>query len=115
MMKAEGEASAPQIEEELYKSMKAAIDQAQTNAKGGDDAARFKSTLDALGLVYRDESIHLVDQVHDMYVKQGSDILAYIQLLSANKNLDRLQQLHREMLQSFLLVASHKSWSTGQD
>jgi hypothetical protein len=113
-MKTQTEAAAPQIEDELSKSIKTAIEQASTSAKGSDDVARFKSMLDALSIVYRDESMHLVDQVHDMYAKQGSDILAYIQLLSANKNLDRRQQLHREMLQSFLLVAQQHSASTAQ-
>ncbi len=89
--------------------MKTAIEQASANAKGSDDVAKFKSMLDALSIVYRDQSIQLVDQVHEMYTKNGSDILAYIQLLSQNKNLDRRQQLHREMLQSFLLVAQQHS------
>ncbi len=104
-MKKQSEDAAPKIEDELYQSMKTAIQQASVNAKGSDDTAKFKSMLDALSIVYRDQSIQLVDQVHDMYNKNGSDILAYIQLLSQNKNLDRRQQLHREMLQSFLLVA----------
>ncbi len=105
-MKGELDAAAPQIEDGLYKSLHAAMEQDQPKAlKGKDDVERFKSMLDALADTYRDESIKLTDQLQAEYAKNGSDLLAYIQRLSENKNLTRREQLHRDMLQSFLVVA----------
>jgi hypothetical protein len=107
------DAAAPQIQDELYKSLKAGLDQAKANvkpgAKGADDSARFQSMLDALADTYRDESIKLVDQVHSKYTANGSDIVAYIQVLANNKNLDRREQLHRDMLQNFLVIAKQRA------
>lgn len=114
-MKAELDAAAPQMEEELYKSLHTALDDAKSHAKGGDDVERFKSTLDALADTYRDESIKLTDQLRAEYAKNGSDLLAYIQFLAENKNLDRRQELHREILQSFLVVAKHTATASAAE
>lgn len=106
-MKSELDAASPQIEEGLYKSLHTALARAKDNAKGGNDLERFKSTLDALADTYRDESIKLTDRLREEYAKNGSDLLAYIKFLAENKGLDRRQELHRDMLQSFLVVATH--------
>jgi hypothetical protein len=103
--RAELRTASPQIEDELYKSMKTALDQAKASPKGADDAARFRALLDALADAYRDESIKLLEQIRATHVRHGSDILAYIKLLGENKNLDRRQQLHRDMLQQFFVIA----------
>ncbi|HZZ42073.1 MAG TPA: hypothetical protein VFE58_03985 [Tepidisphaeraceae bacterium] len=103
-MKAELNAAGPQIEGELYKSLKTALAD-QKGIKGGDDVARFKSMLGALAETYEKESIQWSDQLHSEYTKNGSDLLAYVQTLAENKNLNRHQQLQREMLQSFLVAA----------
>jgi hypothetical protein len=104
-MKAELDAAAPRIEDELYMSLHAALEQDQVKPKGKDDVERFKSLLDALADTYRDESIKVTDQLRAEYAKNGSDVLAYVKVLAENKNLDRRQQLHRDMLQSFLVMA----------
>jgi hypothetical protein len=103
----------PQIETEIYKSMKTALDQAKAAPKGQDDAARFKALLDQLADAYRDESIKLVDQLRETHTRNGSDIVAYIKLLGENKNLDRRQQLHRDMLQQFFVIANKQSTGAG--
>jgi hypothetical protein len=103
--RAELRAATPQIETDIYKSMQAALDQAKAAPKGADDAARFKALLDQLADAYRDGSIKLIDQVHYTHTQNGSDVVAYIKLLGDNKNLDRRQQLHRDMLQQFFVVA----------
>ena len=97
------------MEDELYKSMKTALAQAKDNPKGQDDAARFKALLDTLADAYRDESIKLIERVRATHAKHGSDILAYIKLLGENKNLDRRQQLHRDMLQQFFVIARQQA------
>ena len=100
----------PQIETDIHKAMKTALDQAKANPpKGQDDAARFKALLDQLADAYRDESIKLVEQIRGVHAKNGSDIVAYIKLLGENKNLDRRQQLHRDMLQQFFVIAREKA------
>jgi len=104
--RAELRAATPQIETEIYKSMQTALAQAKSAPKGPDDAARLKAVLDQLADAYRDESIKLVDQLHQTHTKNGSDIVAYIKLLGENKNLDRRQQLHRDMLQQFFVIAN---------
>jgi hypothetical protein len=113
-MKAELDAAAPQIEDGLYKSLHAALEQDGSKAKGTDDVERFKSTLDALADTYRDESIKLVDQLQAEYAKNGSDLLAYIQRLADNKDLNRREELHRDMLQSFLAVAKQTATASAQ-
>jgi len=107
--RAELRQASPQMEDELYKSMRTALDQSKDSAKGPDDAARFKSLLDALADAYRDESVKLVDQVRATHAKNGSDVVEYIKLLGENKNLDRRQQLHRDMLQQFFIVAQKQA------
>ena len=107
------EKARPQMEEDLFKSMKTALDQAKGAPKGQDDAARFKALLDTLADAYRDESVKLVEQVRAVHAKHGSDILAYIKLLGENKNLDRRQQLHRQMLQQFFVIAREQAPGVG--
>jgi hypothetical protein len=107
--RAELRAAAPQIETEIYQSMKTALAQAKASPKGQDDTARFKALLDQLADAYRDESIKLVEQIRQVHAKNGSDILAYIKLLGENKNLDRRQQLHRDMLQQFFVIAREQA------
>jgi hypothetical protein len=85
--------------------MRTALEQSKDSAKGPDDAARFKSLLDALADAYREESVKLVDQVRATHARNGSDVVEYIKLLGENKNLDPRQQLHRDMLQQFFIVA----------
>jgi hypothetical protein len=99
----------PQMTDEIYKSMRTALEQSKDSAKGPDDAARFKSLLDALADAYREESVKLVDQVRATHAKNGSDVVEYIKLLGENKNLDRRQQLHRDMLQQFFIVAQKQA------
>lgn len=107
--RAELRAATPQIETEIYKSMQTALEQAKASPKGADDAARFKALLDQLADAYRDESIKLLDQLHQTHTKNGSDVVAYIKLLGDNKNLDRRQQLHRDMLQQFFVLAQKQA------
>jgi hypothetical protein len=107
-------AATPQIENDIYKSLKTALDQAKGNPpKGQDDLARFKALLDQLADVYRTESIKLIDQIRNVHAKNGSDIVAYIKLLGENKNLDRRQQLHRDMLQQFFVIAREQAPGAG--
>jgi hypothetical protein len=107
--RAELRQASPQMEDEIYKSMRTALEQSKDSAKGPDDAARFKSLLDALADAYREESVKLVDQVRATHAKNGSDVVEYIKLLGENKNLDRRQQLHRDMLQQFFIVAQKQA------
>lgn len=110
--RAELRAATPNIETEIYKSMQIALLQAKSAPKGADDAARFKALLDQLADAYRDESIKLVDKLHQTHTQSGADVVAYIKLLGENKNLDRRQQLHRDMLQQFFVVAAKQSTAT---
>jgi hypothetical protein len=112
--KAQLDAAAPHMEEELYQSLHVSLGQADANLKGKDDAERFKSLLTALADTYRDESIKLTDQLHDLYAKNGTDLLSYIQRLASNEKLTHREQLHREMLQSFLVLAKQTATASAQ-
>jgi hypothetical protein len=112
--KAQLDAASPRLEHELSQSLHVALGQADANLKGKDDAERFKSLLTALADTYRDESIKLTDQLHTTYVKNGTDLLSYIQRLAANQGLNHREQLHREMLQSFLVLAKQTATASAQ-
>ena len=113
--RAELRAATPNIESEIYQSMQAALLQAKSAPKGADDAARFKALLDQLADAYRDESMKLIDQLHQAHTQSGSDVVAYIKVLGENKNLDRRQQLHRDMLQQFFVIATKRAANTASN
>lgn len=104
----------PQLEEELYKSLKAALAKAEAErAPGVNDEAQIKGLIQALADTYAEESVKLVTELRQRYTKTGGDVLAYLEFLATNKGLDREQELQRQALVTFLTIASRAKANQG--
>ena len=98
---------APQIEDELYRSLTTALAQAQLNLpKAPTDEARFTQLVDVLADVYATESIKLVTDVRTKYNNSSADLYTYLDFLATGESLDRRQQYHRDMIETFLALAA---------
>jgi hypothetical protein len=106
---AELEQALPQLEEELYQSLKLVLaDAATTAGKGADDPVAAKHLIDSVADAYQTETLALIDTVYQRYNAVGGDALAYLDYLAENKDLDKTEQLHREMLTTFLTIAARQ-------
>ena len=97
----------PQAEEELYQALKAALQQAQINLPpGSTDEQRFTALIDALADVYATRSAALVTEIRTKYANSSADLYTYLDFLATGKDLDRRQQFHRDMIETFLALAA---------
>lgn len=103
----------PQVSEELYAAMKNALNEAKEKKADGTDEQRFQATLAAMGQVYADETVKFVDQAHNTYADQSVEFTTYLNHLASDANLDRREQLHKEMFQNILLLMHEKAKDSG--
>lgn len=104
----------PKLEEALYEHLSTAVKHARATADQanptGTDEQKFKAMLDALAVVYEQESTKLLTDAYDTYTTHAREILAYLEHLADGKNLDRRDELHRDLVRSVLgLLAQHKA------
>jgi hypothetical protein len=91
----------PDIEQQVYVVMKDEMGKDRTAQPGVDAEKQFRAVMDDLaetvnkqvGVVYRD------------YLLASGDPVLYLGELAEGKNLDRRQQLQRNMLQAFFVLA----------
>jgi hypothetical protein len=108
----------PKLEEALYEHLSTAVKKAratadQANPNGTDDQ-KFKAMLDALAVSYEQESSKLLTDTYDTYTSHAREIVAYLEHLADGKNLDRRDELHRDLVRSVLgLLAQHKDKTAG--
>lgn len=105
--KAEMDKVVPQITDEIYKSLKTALDQAKTARPSGmsdDDYAKFIG--EQLASKYAEESIKLIDEMKTKYAGPSGDVLAHLERLANNKGLTKRESLERQALVTFLTIAS---------
>lgn len=105
----------PELENELYASLKTALGSATASRKPGEtDEQQVKSVIDTLATAYETESTKLIDTLHARYLKSGLDVLAYLEFLADNKGLDRRQELERQSLVTFLTIAARTKNTAGE-
>jgi hypothetical protein len=113
------DAAMPAVQDQIYQSMKRAIEASTTSlAAGGgtakDDETRLKVALAAVSDVYATETIKFVDQLHGTYAADALAFTDYLERLATAPNLDHRDQLHREMFRTiFALVRSRAATSGG--
>jgi hypothetical protein len=96
----------PQLEQELYKSIKAALVAAKDNLPpGSSDEQRISALLEVLADVYAKESIKLIDELKTKYQSSSQDLYTYLDFLAEGQGLDTRQTLHRQMVQTLLSLA----------
>src|SRR6185503_10095779 len=96
----------PKLEETLYEHLSTAVKKARQTADeanpNGTDDQKFKAMLDALATVYEQESTKLLTDAYTTYTGHAQEILAYLEHLADGKNLDRRDELHRDLVRSVL-------------
>jgi hypothetical protein len=107
------DADMPKLENALYEHLAVTVKQARATADEanpkGTDEQKFKAMLDALAVTYEQESTKLLTNAYDTYTSHAREILAYLEHLADGKNLDRRDELHRDLVRSVLgLLAQHK-------
>jgi len=105
----------PEVGDSLYSSMKAELENARQKPGGGTDEQRFQATLTAVGQVYSDETLKLVNQAHATYATEAVDFTNYLEVLANNQALDHREQLHREMFRDMLLLMRERAKDSGKD
>lgn len=104
----------PQVEEELYESLKVALAKAEAQrGPGVTDEAQIKALITVLADTYAQESINLVAELKSRYTRTGGDVLAYLEFLADNKGLDKEQELQRQALVTFLTIAARAQANQG--
>jgi hypothetical protein len=104
----------PQAEEEMYKSLKAALAEAKANRpSGASDDAYATAVIDHLATTYGDESLKLLGDVQAKYGETSGDLIKYLQRLADDKGLTRKESLQRQALVTFLTIASRTQKSQG--
>lgn len=97
----------PQVEEDLYQALKSALAQAQLNLPPGTtDEQRFTALIDTLADVYATRSAALVTDVRTKYSTSSADLYTYLDFIATGQQLDRRQQFHRDMIETFLALAA---------
>jgi len=105
----------PSVENDLVASLRTGIQNGSKSAKGTDEE-RFKTTLSVLSQTYGDETLKFVDRVHTDYTNQATSFTDYINKLATSPNLDKRDELHRDMLKTmFALIKYHANNSAPGD
>jgi hypothetical protein len=107
----------PVIEEELYKTLRDLIVAAKTKAIdegiNPDDPASFDRIVANVAPMIHDEATKAIDGFYQKYTNSAQELVAYMQQLGENKNLDARAQLHREIVSLTLaLMAKHSDAKT---
>lgn len=101
----------PQVEEDLYQALKSALAHAQLNSQlnlppGTTDEQKFTALIDVLADVYAARSAALVTEVRTKYATSSADLYTYLDFIATGQQLDRRQQFHRDMIETFLALAA---------
>ncbi len=106
---AELEKALPELEEELYTSLKTTLaDVIDKKTADKDGAAQLRKLVATLADTYETEATRMIDTIHDRYTSVGADTLTYLDYLAEGKDLDKTEQMHREMLTTFLTIAARQ-------
>ena len=101
----------PQVQEQMYQSMKNALDQANKAAPvaaNATDETKMIAALAAVSDVYSVETTKFINQVHNTYTAEAFQFTDYLAMLGRNQNLDKKDTLYREMFRdAFALVRDH--------
>ena len=101
----------PTVSDELYQSLKTTLDQAQQSPASGTDEQKFQATLAALGQVYADETLKLVDQAHNDYSADAVSFTGYLERLGKNQDLDERDQMHRDLFRNVMMLIRERASS----
>ena len=107
----------PELENSIYTSVKTGLGQAKDHVAsqpGKSDEDKFRAMLQELATIFGQESDKAIDEFHSKYTQGSTDLVAYIKLLSEDKQLNDEQKLHRQMLQNFLTLAYFHDSHPGQ-
>jgi hypothetical protein len=105
--KAEMDKALPQLEDELVKSLKDALNQIKADRPSGMADGDFaKLVADQLAAKYATESMELIDELKTKYTGPSSDVMAHLERLADNKGLTKRESLERQALVTFLTIAS---------
>lgn len=105
--KAEMDKAVPQLQDELVKAMKSALEKVKTERPAGMSDADFaKFVSEQLATKYADESMQLIDEMKTKYTGTSGDVLAHLEKLASNKGLTKRESLERQALVTFLTIAS---------
>ncbi len=101
------------VEDEFYATVKAQIDNIKTthlsNRPQPLDEKETIALLDQVLATYGQQASIVLDNVYHDYANQADALIGYMHKLASNQSLSRREQLHRDLLQTFLaLMDKHR-------
>ncbi|NJL30382.1 MAG: hypothetical protein HC898_01430 [Phycisphaerales bacterium] len=101
------------VEDEVYQTIKVQLDGIKadhvSNRPQPLSEAETAALLDQVLRVYGSEASLVIDKVYNDYANVADELIAYMHKLGRNESLSRREEIHRDLLQTFLaLMEQHQ-------
>lgn len=102
------DAQLPELEQQLSanfkESLKTAREHAIASGRNVDDPKKVQALMSEIAVLLRQEMQKVVENFHNDYASQASDLTHYLTLLAEGQNLDQRQQIQRDVLIHFFAL-----------